>query len=143
MSASRPCYRRLEDNRLAGPYHGNGGPLGVSDLIAPTPLARKFVIACQQAGIPYTPDFNGESQAGCGFYQVSQRDGRRSSAVEYLRQAQGRPNLTVRTGCLATRIRIEKHRAPGVEYTRGWKPSSSAPSAKPSSRAAPSARPSC
>jgi choline dehydrogenase-like flavoprotein len=115
-----PYYRKSEDNnRLAGAYHGNGGPLGVSDLISPTNLARAFVLACQEMGIPYNPDFNGREQAGCGLYQVSQRNGRRSSAVEYLRQARGRPNLTVHTGCLATRIRIENHRAVGVEYRRG------------------------
>ena len=114
-----PYYRKSEDNnRLSGQYHGNGGPLGVSDLINPTDLARAFVLACQQMGMPYNPDFNGAQQAGCCLYQVSQRNGRRSSSVEYLRQARGRSNLTVLTGCLATRIRMEGRRAVGVEYRR-------------------------
>lgn len=115
-----PYYVRSEDNnRLAGAFHGTGGPLGVSDLINPTELARAFVLACQQMGMPYNPDFNGARQAGCGLYQVSQRNGRRSSAVEYLRRARGRPNLEVRTGCLATKIRVEGGAAVGVEYRRG------------------------
>ncbi|MGC4051992.1 MAG: GMC family oxidoreductase N-terminal domain-containing protein [Paludibaculum sp.] len=114
-----PYYRRSEDNnRLAGEYHGTGGPLGVSDLINPTDLARAFVLSCQQMGMPYNPDFNGAHQEGCGLYQVSQRNGRRSSAVEYLRQARNRSNLHVLTGCLATRIRIENGSAVGVEYQR-------------------------
>jgi choline dehydrogenase-like flavoprotein len=115
-----PYYRKSEDNdRLSGPYHGNGGPLGVSDLISPSELAKAFVRACQEAGIPYNPDFNGPKQEGCGFYQVSQRNGRRSSAVEYLLQGRGRPNLTVQTRCFATKIRIENGRSVGVECRRG------------------------
>lgn len=115
-----PYYKRSEDNnRLAGDYHGVGGPLGVSDLITPTELARAFVLSCQQLGMPYNPDFNGAQQRGCGLYQVSQRNGRRSSTVEYLKRAKGRANLTVRTGCLATKIRIENGRALGIEYSRG------------------------
>ncbi|MGD0013534.1 MAG: GMC family oxidoreductase N-terminal domain-containing protein, partial [Bryobacteraceae bacterium] len=45
--------------------------------------------------------------------------GRRSSTVEYLKLARRRSNLTVKTGCLATKIRIENGRAVGVEYVRG------------------------
>ena len=115
-----PYYKKSEDNnRLAGPFHGTGGPLGVSDLINPTDLARAFVLACQQMGMPFNPDFNGANQAGCCLYQVSQRNGRRSSSVEYLRQAKGRPNLTVQTGCLASKIKFEGGRAVGIEYSRG------------------------
>jgi choline dehydrogenase len=115
-----PYFRRAEDNeRLSDAYHGTGGPLGVSDLISPHPLSRAWVRAAQEAGIPYNPDFNGARQEGCGLYQVTQRGGRRSSAaVAYLRPAMGRPNLTVLTGCAATRIVVERGRATGVAYLR-------------------------
>lgn len=111
-----PYFRRSEDNdMLAGAYHGNGGPLGVSTG-RPHRLARVFVQAAQQAGLPYNPDFNGPSQAGCGLYQTTTRNGRRCSAVTaYLRPAAGRPNLTVRTGILTTRIVVDAGRAVGVE----------------------------
>lgn len=115
-----PYFRRAEDNeRLSGPYHGVGGPIGVSDLITPTILSKAFVRACQELGMPYNPDFNGLVQEGCGFYQTNTRRGSRSSTVEYLKLAKGRTNLVVRTGCVATRIRIEKGRAVGVEYFKG------------------------
>jgi choline dehydrogenase len=115
-----PYFRRAEDNeRLSDAYHGTGGPLGVSDLISPHPLSRAWVRAAQEAGIPYNPDFNGARQEGCGLYQVTQRGGRRSSAaVAYLRPATGRPNLTVRTDCAATRVLVERGRAVGVAYVR-------------------------
>jgi choline dehydrogenase-like flavoprotein len=115
-----PYFRRAEDNeRLSDAYHGTGGPLGVSDQISPHPLSRAWVRAAQEAGIPFNPDFNGARQEGSGLYQVTQRGGRRcSAAVGYLRPAMGRRNLTVLTGCHATRIVVERGRAVGVAYVR-------------------------
>jgi choline dehydrogenase-like flavoprotein len=113
-----PYFRRFEDNeRFSNAWHGTGGPIAVSDPISPHPLSKMFVRAAQEAGLPYNPDFNGERQEGCGLYQVTQRRGRRSSAaIEYLRPALRRPNLTVRTAATATRIIVERGRATGVEY---------------------------
>ncbi|MFD1626354.1 GMC family oxidoreductase [Azospirillum griseum] len=112
-----PYFKRAEDNeRLCDTWHADGGPLGVSDPISPHPMSKVFIRAAQQAGHRYNPDFNGERQDGCGFYQVTQRHGRRSSAaVAYLHPARRRPNLTVRTGLQASRILLEKGRAVGVE----------------------------
>jgi choline dehydrogenase len=111
------CFVRMEDNdMLSGPYHGNGGPMGVSTR-APHRLTRAFVQACQQAGIPYTGDFNGSTQEGAGIYQTNTRRGRRcSSAAAYLTPVRGRPNLAVRTGCFTHRVVVEHGRAVGVEY---------------------------
>ena len=116
-----PYFKRAEDNdRLVDQFHGAGGPLGVSDPVSPHPLSRVFVLAAQQAGLPFNPDFNGAKQEGCGLYQVTQRHARRcSAAVGYLKPVMSRTNLTVRTDCLATRILIENGRAVGVEYRRG------------------------
>ena len=60
-------------------------------------------------------DFNGAQQDGVGFYQVTQRDGRRCSAADaYL--AQRPQNLTVLTNATATGLVIEGGRAAGVTY---------------------------
>ncbi|KXU92984.1 alanine-phosphoribitol ligase [Caballeronia megalochromosomata] len=113
-----PYLRRMEDNeRLCNEFHGVGGPLGVSDLISVNDLTKAFVLAGQEAGLPYNSDFNGAQQEGVGVYQVTQRGGRRcSAAVGYLQQARSRSNLTVKTNCLVSRIVIENGRAVGVEY---------------------------
>jgi choline dehydrogenase len=115
-----PLFLRSEDNdTLAGPHHGTGGPLGVS---TPTshPLTRAFVQACQQMGMPYNPDFNGPRQDGAAPYQTTTRHARRcSAAVGYLRPAQGRPNLTLRTDAQVRRIVVEHGRAVGVEVAQG------------------------
>jgi len=111
-----PYFLRSEDNdTLAGPLHGVGGPLGVSTP-TPQPITRAFVQACQQMGMPYNPDFSGAKQEGAGAYQTTTRGARRcSAAAGYLRPAMQRPNLTVRTSVLIQRIAIENGRAIGVE----------------------------
>jgi choline dehydrogenase len=80
-------------------------------------LAEAFVHAAQAAGIAFTSDLNGESNEGVGFVPVSQRRGRRFSVVDgYLAPARRRPNLTVVTGALVTRVVVEGGRAAGVTY---------------------------
>ena len=113
-----PYFKRAEDNeRLDDRYHGVGGPLGVSDLSQRCELSTAFVRAAQQAGIPFTHDFNGARQNGVGFNQITTRDKRRcSAAVAYLRNAEASGRLTIRTGVRVDRILIEAGRAIGVEY---------------------------
>jgi choline dehydrogenase len=77
------------------------------------------VAAARSCGQPANDDFNGAQQDGVGFYQVTQRAGRRWSAADaYLHPAAGRPNLTVLTDALATGVEIEDGRAVGVRYLR-------------------------
>lgn len=113
-----PYFRRAENQaRGEGPYHGVGGPLQVEDLRGKHRLTRAFVDSAVAAGLGRNDDFNGAQQDGFGFYQVTQRRGRRWSAADaYLRPALGRPNLTVQTDALATGILVEKGQAVGVRY---------------------------
>jgi choline dehydrogenase-like flavoprotein len=110
-------FKRAEDNqRFVNDYHSAGGPLGVSMPIAPLPICDAYLRAAQELGIPYNDDVNGARQEGVGFYQLTQRHARRSSAaVAYLNPARSRPNLTVRAGVLTTRVVVENGRAIGVE----------------------------
>ncbi|CAH2408932.1 GMC family oxidoreductase [Mesorhizobium escarrei] len=112
-----PYFKRAENNqRYANDFHGDQGPLGVSNPIAPLPICEAYFRAGQEMGIPFNPDFNGAAQEGVGYYQLTQKDARRSSAsVAYLRPIRARKNLTVRTDVLVTRIVIDKGRATGVE----------------------------
>jgi choline dehydrogenase-like flavoprotein len=115
-----PLFRRAEHNERGGDaLHGTGGPLNVADLRSPNPYARAFVEAGVQAGLPENADFNGPSQEGVGWYQVTHRNGERCSAAKgYLAPALGRSNLTVITGAHATRVLLDGRRATGVEYRR-------------------------
>ena len=127
-NAVLPYFKRAEHNaRGRDALHGDDGPLCVSDLRHVNPLSQVFVQAGQQAGYPPNNDFNGPQQQGFGLYQVTQRDGARcSSAIAYLNPAKSRPNLTVQTGAMASRITFEgssstRRRANGVVYSASGK----------------------
>jgi choline dehydrogenase len=115
-----PYFRKAESNeRGEDQFHGKLGPLSVCDAPTRHPLTDAFMQAAVEAGHPVNSDFNGTSQDGVGFYQVTQRKGRRcSAAAAYLHPAMTRPNLEVFTGALVTRILFDGNRATGVEIAR-------------------------
>ncbi len=116
-----PYFIRAEANtRLGAPFHGQNGPLHVEDRRYTHPLSNAWVESAVANGFKPTDDFNGAEQEGAGLYQVTCRNGRRwSVAKAYLEPVSDRPNLTVRTGALATRVVVENGRAVGVAYQYG------------------------
>jgi choline dehydrogenase len=113
-----PYFRRLEHNvRGANAWHGADGPLWASDIGAKHELIEALIDAGAELGIPRNDDFNGASQEGVGYYQLTTRAGFRcSTATAYLRPARARPNLAVETGAHATRIVFDARRARAVVY---------------------------
>jgi choline dehydrogenase len=113
-----PYFRRSEDNEsFSGAVHGQGGPLAVSDQRHTHYLTKAWLRACQESGINYNADFNSGSQAGCGLYQLTMRNGLRcSSAAAYLRPARNRRNLVIASDSKATKIVVENGRAVGVQF---------------------------
>ncbi len=79
-----------------------------------------FIDAAMSLGYPANDDFNGETQEGVGFYQVTQRDGRRcSAAAAYLAPVMDRDNLAVVTGAHVEKLVIDGKRAVGLQYRDG------------------------
>ncbi|MCL2769274.1 MAG: GMC family oxidoreductase N-terminal domain-containing protein, partial [Solirubrobacterales bacterium] len=115
-----PYFLRAEHNeRGASEYHAAGGPLTVSDPRSPNPISDAFLAACGAAGLHANDDFNGAHQDGVGYYQLTQRDGRRcSAALAYLHPATARPNLTVETHLQVHRVMFDGSRAVGVAGAR-------------------------
>lgn len=115
-----PYFKRSEDNeRGASTYHGAGGPVSVSDGRSKNPMSTALVEAALAAGHEFNEDFNGAQQDGFGFFQLTQRDGRRcSTAAGYLHPALERPNLTLETHVQVHRVLIENGRAVGVTGER-------------------------
>lgn len=112
-----PYFRKSEDNdSFDNMFHGKGGPLGVSKPSAPLPICDAYFAAAGQLGIPTKADLvAGGDIAGVGYYQLTQRNARRSSAsVAFLKPAHGRPNLTVRSGVEVVRVLVEQDRAKGI-----------------------------
>ncbi|MGQ0682128.1 GMC family oxidoreductase [Bradyrhizobium sp.] len=118
-----PVFRDLESNkRLSGEYHGVDGELTVSDRSYGHPLSWAFIRAAQEAGMPYNEDFNGGRQEGVGFYQATTINGRRRSSAEaFLRKAEGRSNLAIRTATRVHKVEFEGKRAVGVLLEDGSK----------------------
>ena len=113
-----PLFKRSEDQeRGADAFHGQGGPLSVSDMRLQRPICDAWVEAAQAAGYPLNPDYNGAEQEGVGYFQLTTRNGRRcSSAVAFLKPVQSRSNLQVVTRAATKRILFEGARATGVVY---------------------------
>lgn len=113
-----PLFKRSENQeRGADEFHGDTGPLSVSNMRLKRPICDAWVEAAQAAGYPFNPDYNGATQEGVGYFQLTTRNGRRcSSAVAFLNPARSRPNLTIVTRAAASRILFDGKRATGVAY---------------------------
>jgi 4-pyridoxate dehydrogenase len=100
-------------------YRGGSGPLGTEWSKTRDPLFQAWIDAGKAAGIPHTPDYNGESAEGFGQGQYTIRDGWRSStATAYLKPARKRANLFVELRAQATRLLMRGTRAIGVEFLK-------------------------
>lgn len=118
-----PYFRRSQhQERGESAAHGIGGPINVSDWPDRSVLSQALLDACVEAGIPYNEDINGPVQEGVSWLQLTARNGLRcSTAVGYLRPAEGRPNLRIETHAQATRVLFDGKKAIGVEFARHGK----------------------
>src|SRR5262249_2211359 len=118
FSSVLPYFKKAENQeRGRSEYHGAGGPLNVADLRSTNPLSQAFIDAALKLGLPANDDCNGPEQEGIGYYQVTQKHGRRcSTAAAYIKPILGRTNLTVRTDAPVTRLLFDGKRATGVEF---------------------------
>ena len=115
-----PYFKKME-SCLAGAdeWRGGDGPLVLERGPATNPLFGAFFEAAQQAGFPLTDDVNGYRQEGFARFDRTIHRGRRLSAARaYLHPAMKRPNLTVETLALTTKVVFDGKRAVGVDYLR-------------------------
>src|SRR5215208_4712590 len=103
-----PYFKRMENCLAAAaddPFRGHDGPLVLERGPAKGPLFDAFFEAVQQAG--FAP------------FDRNVHTGKRLSASRaYLHPVMKRPNLTIETRALTTKILFEGNRAVGVEYAR-------------------------
>nr|WP_319383257.1 choline dehydrogenase [uncultured Roseibium sp.] len=113
-----PLFKRSEDQeRGADEFHGTGGPLSVSNMRIQRPICDAWVAAAQTAGYPFNPDYNGATQEGVGYFQLTTKNGRRcSSAVAFLKPARARENLQIITHALVSRINLDGRKVTGITY---------------------------
>jgi choline dehydrogenase len=116
-------YRRRVEAWAGSPdpqYRGADGVLHVQPAPDPRPFSIALLEAAQALGLPRFPNPNGrmmEAVGGCARVDETVRDGKRQSIFRsYLYPLMDRPNITVLTGALATRLLFDAHRAAGVEF---------------------------
>ncbi|MDP1711071.1 MAG: choline dehydrogenase [Candidatus Nanopelagicaceae bacterium] len=113
-----PYFKRME-NCLAdpkNPFRGDSGLLQLERGPIKSPLFNAFFKATVEAGYPRTDDVNGFRQEGFAAFDRNVRRGRRLSAARaYLYPVLKRPNLTVKTKAMVTKVIFEGTRAVGVE----------------------------
>lgn len=117
-----PYFKQSETYKQGGDpeFRGGEGPLKVEDYRTILPMTHRFVEAAQQAGFPFTPDYNGARQDGVGYSQMTRRGRfRGSTAQTYLRDARGNPNLQILTGARAGTLLFDGAKCVGVAYRQG------------------------
>ena len=114
-----PYFKKMETAGGDPEYRGTSGPMRPSIAADPNPLSEVFLNAAKELDYPLTDDFNGATQEGAGYHELTIADGKRqSTALAYLHPAIDRPNLTVLTGAYARRLTFDGKRCTGVEYER-------------------------
>jgi choline dehydrogenase len=101
-----PYFKRSENQERGGDeHHGADGPLSVSNMRVERDVCSAIISAAEELGIPRNNDFNGASQEGAGYFQLTAKNGRRcSAAVAYLNPVRSRPNLKIVTHAHAERL---------------------------------------
>lgn len=114
-----PYFRRLEHNeRGSDEWRGRGGPIHVSEVRSRYRITEEWIEAAEQAGIPRSPDLNGERAEGVDMIQLSQRSGLRcSTAHGYL--ANKPASLEILLEAQVLKLEIADGRATGVTIRRG------------------------
>jgi choline dehydrogenase len=113
-----PYFRKSEHFEPGGDEsRGRGGPLNVAHMIEKHEILDAVIDAAAGEGLPPNPDYNNGNQEGFGYFQVTQKDGRRwSTARAFLDPARSRPNLHVETEAHATALLMDGKRCVGVAY---------------------------
>jgi len=111
-----PYFKKAEHNEeFDDEFHGQKGPLNVSKIRHQNTPTDDFVKTGSEL-FGFNDDFNGAEQEGVGYYQTTQKDGKRCSAAKaYLVPALERENLTVMTDTNVNKILFENKKAVGVE----------------------------
>jgi choline dehydrogenase len=118
-----PLYQEMETSDQSGPLRGGHGSLHVRTVSHAHPLTQAFVASAIAAGFPFNPDYNGATQEGVSYAQLSQwRRLRCSSADAFIRSLRGRRNFRLMLNAHVYHIHISNGAAAGVTCAINGKP---------------------
>lgn len=115
-----PLFKRLERTAIGDrTVRGRDGAVNVDWLRTTHPLAHVFVDAAKESGLDFNPDYNGASQLGVAYSQVSQKRGwRYHTARAYLWPGKKPRNLEIRTRCNVSELIFDGSRCEGAVVSR-------------------------
>ncbi|MBS0186131.1 MAG: GMC family oxidoreductase N-terminal domain-containing protein [Proteobacteria bacterium] len=111
-----PYFEKIAKNRFFNQKDDN---FIFSEIKDPHPLCENFIKACEEAGVKRSKDFNGEDQEGCGYFDLSVKNGRRcSSSTAFINPIRNFSNFKLSLNSFVTKILFDttKTKAIGVEY---------------------------
>ncbi len=114
-----PYFKKSEhfERNNNDPARGYGGPLNVAEMRENHEICDAFITAALGEGFKRSPDYNNGNQEGFGYFQVTQKNGRRwSTARAFLDAARGRPNLKIETNAQCTGVILDGKRCVGVSF---------------------------
>ena len=113
-----PYFIKSENQeRYTNEFHGQAGPLTVSDMRLQRPICDAWVEAAQNAGYEFNEDYNGKKQEGVGYFQQTVRNGLRcSAAVAFLNPVKNRNNLEILIDAHTSKINFDGKHATGITY---------------------------
>mgnify|MGYP003323022497 FL=1 len=119
-----PFFKKAENNENGSKkFHGNLGPLEVSNQKAAKPISHAYIKACANYQVKIRDDFNTGDNEGAGFWQSTifhskNKNGQRcSTAAAYLLPyVKNRENLKIITKANVVRIIFDGKKAVGLEY---------------------------
>lgn len=122
-----PYFRKSESCQIEGmlesaskEYRGSDGPLAVNSIRNTYPVIDQLMNSAVSCGYPKNEDYNGASQEGFGYFQLTQKHGMRFSAKKaYLQPVRRRKNLTVLTKAHVTKLNFDASaKVTGVTYLK-------------------------
>jgi choline dehydrogenase len=110
-------FREIESSDQPGSIRGHSGPLSVRTVRYPHALSQAFVRSAQACGYPANADYNGTSQEGVAYAQLSQHRGLRCSAADaFLKPLLKRSNVELFLNAHVHRVEMDSGRAQAVWF---------------------------
>lgn len=114
-----PVYRDMERSDQPGELRGKTGPLPVRTATDVHRLTEAFVQSVVAYGCRFNPDYNGASQEGVAYAQLTQHRGLRCNAAKaFLKPLLARGNVKVALRSSVENIQVENGRANGVVFVQ-------------------------